>query len=84
MAARVALGIRVHDVTHGTLGVGRLGESIARDGAVKMRFQAGLTSGQMIQLHVIQADFFHLLYVWYTSYCTAFTGLISNKFSNSP
>ena len=60
MAARVALGIRVHDVTHGTLGVGRLGESIARDGAVKMRFQAGLTSGQMIQLHVIQADFFHL------------------------
>ena len=60
MAARVALGIRVHDVTHGTFGVGRLGESIARDGAVKMRFQAGLTSSQMIQLHVIQADFFHL------------------------
>ena len=83
MAARVSLGIRVHDVTHGTFFMGRLGESIARDGAVKMRFQAGLTSSQ---LHVIQADFFHLLllYVWYTSYCTAFTGLISNKFSNSP
>ena len=84
MAARVALGIHVHDVTHGTFGVGRLGESIARDGAVKMRFQAGLTSSQMIQLHVIQADLFHLLYVWYTSYCTALTGLISNRFSNSP
>ena len=86
MAARVSLGIRVHDVTHGTFFMGRLGESIARDGAVKMRFQAGLTSSQMIQLHVIQADFFHLLllYVWYTSYCTALTGLISNKFSNSP
>ena len=85
MAARVALGIRVHDVTHGTFFVGRLGKSIARDGPVKMRFQTGLTSGQMIQLHVIQADFFHLLlYVWYTSYCTALTGLISNKFSNSP
>ena len=62
MAARVALGIRVHDVTHGTFFVGRFGESIARDGAVKMRFQAGLTSGQMIQLHVIQADFFHLFF----------------------
>ena len=85
MTARVSLGIRVHDVTHGTFFIGRLGESIARDGAVKMRFQAGLTSSQMIQLHVIQADFLHLLLqVWYTSYCTALTGLISNKFSNSP
>ena len=63
MATRVALGIRVHDVTHGTFRVGRLGESIARNGAVKMRFQAGLTSGQMIQLHVIQADFFHLFFM---------------------
>ena len=63
MAARVALGIRVHDVTHGTFFVGRLGKSIARDGAVKMRFQTGLTSGQMIQLHVIQADFFHLFFM---------------------
>ena len=86
MSARVSLWIRVHDVTHGTFLVGRLRESITRDGAVKMRFQAGLTSSQMIQLHVIQADFFHLLLlqVWYTSYCTALTGLISNRFSNSP
>ena len=60
MSARIPLRVRVDDVAHRSFLVGWVGQTNGRDGPVKMRFQPGLTVSQMIQLHVIQSDFFNV------------------------
>ena len=62
MRPGLVVRVRVHDVGVRTLVLGqRLGKSIARDGPVVDASEGRMRTGQMIQLHVIQGYFLHLL-----------------------